>query len=180
LFFRRQSQRVAHSAAKRVVEQIETFAEMSSDSDSDDFSETETTDEEFNANKVVKVAQPKTSYRFVHRLNGKFSPNKMKSDESYRTHFMRKYVIAAETPEISETPIDDSDIDDNDDVVINNLPVEVLSNKQKQEYNFDEIRQKVDEFDRQQIKGVQFANAGSNNIKIVNNHAVTSKSCTIM
>ncbi|CAF1023045.1 unnamed protein product [Adineta steineri] len=46
--------------------------------------------------------------------------------------------------------------------------------------DLDDIRQKTIEYDQKQIRGIQFANAGTGNLTIINNHSVTSETCNII
>jgi hypothetical protein len=52
--------------------------------------------------------------------------------------------------------------------------------QQHVEMDLNDIRQKAVEYDRQQLKGIQFANASNGNPKVVNNYAVTSNTCTLI
>ena len=166
-----------HLTGKNIIEQLDKYMDMSSDDyDSDLESDDGNNSKRLDLSKIANNASISTSYRYVRRLNSKFPLNKMKSDEFYRTYFLKNYADMFNLPDTPEVVIEDDDVDDDDSDVI----MESSSNEQKQEHNYDETRQKVDEFDRQQIKGIQFANAGSNNIKIVNNHAVTSNTCILM
>jgi len=160
---------------------METFMDMSSDDfESEIESDHKNDDKKFDMYNKRKTIQPITSYRYVHRFNGKHSLSKMKTDESYRTYFLKTYASVYGLPDTSEIVIDDSDIDDDDDdiVIENQLPV--MNSSSKEEHNLDDIREKTLEYDRQQIKGIQLANAGANNLKIINNYSVTSSTCVIM
>ena len=70
------------------------------------------------------------------------------------------------------------DSDDDDDVVV------VLSPIKHEEKDFTndlkEIHQRVVQHDQEQMKGIQFANAGTDNLKVVNSYSVTSTSCTLL
>ena len=142
---------------------MENFLGMSSD-DSDSDEETES--KEVNICATLKTT---ASYRFVHRLHGRHSLARMKNDELHRTHFLREYGGAISLPPVTENLIDDSDDDD----VVADPYVE-------QEHNLDDIREKTLEHDRQQLKGIHLANAGANNLKIVNHSSVTSSTCTLL
>ena len=45
--------------------------------------------------------------------------------------------------------------------------------------DMNDIRQKVIEYEQQQIPGVQLANVGNQNLKIINNYSVTSNACSL-
>lgn len=164
---------------------MENYMDISSDDyDTDIESDKEMDDKQYQIYSTKKVIQPVPSYRYVHRLNGKLSLSKMKTDKSYRVYFLtRNPANDPEGPDPSEIVTDDSDIDDDDDddddiVVENETPV--INSSIKQEHNLDDIREKTLEYDRQQIKGIQLANAGGNNPKIINNYSVTSSTCILM
>ncbi|CAF3642827.1 unnamed protein product [Rotaria sordida] len=179
----RNLKRDSHSAAKNIVEQMENFMDMSSD---DYDSDIENDDKELDAYKARKMIQPITSYRYVHRLNAKLSLSKMKSGKSYRAYFLKYYAGFPYQSGTSDFAISDSDKDndDDDDIVIENQsPINNTSieqQQQQQQYNLDDIREKTLEYNRQQIKGIQLANAGANNLKVVNNYSVTSNTCIVM
>jgi len=157
---------------------MENFMDKSSsDYESDDEMNNELDD----THKMIKVIQPITSYRYVHSLNGKLSLSKMKTDPSYRTYFLVNYADISNSSDISHVVIDDSDVDDNDDdeVIIDALS-QGINSSVKQEHNLDDIREKTLEHDRQQIKGIHFANAGGNNLKIINDYSVTSNTCMLL
>lgn len=74
--------------------------------------------------------------------------------------------------------LDDENQNNHNDV--DALP-NVINGNDKQDIDVDlnDIRQKTLEYDDKQLKGVRFANAGDNNLKIANNHSVNSSTCTI-
>jgi FtsZ-interacting cell division protein YlmF len=149
------------------------FLNMSSDdADSDEESENEMESKQLNVSATQKTI---TSYRFVHRLHGRHSLARMKSDELHRTFFMREYGGFVSLPDVTENVIDDSDDDD-----VDTGPPPTTDSHVEQEHNLDDIREKTLEHDRQQLKGVHLANAGANNLKIVNHSSVTSSTCTLL
>ncbi|CAF2516523.1 unnamed protein product [Rotaria sp. Silwood2] len=181
----RNLKRDSHSAAKNIVEQMEHFMDMSSDDyDSDLENDDKIDDKEFDAYRTRKIIQPITSYRYVHRLNAKLSLSKMKSDKSYRAYFLKNYSGCPDQSDTSDFAINDSDkdnVDDDDDIVIENQSsINNTLTDQQQQQTLDDIREKNLEYNRQQIKGIHLANAGSNNLKIVNNYSVTSNTCIIL
>jgi hypothetical protein len=176
----RNLKRDSHSAGKNIVEQIEKFHDMSSDDyDSDIESDKEMNDKQLDTYKTKQTNQPITSYRCVYRLNGKLSLSKMKTDESYGEFFSKTHAEILELAEASKIVIDDSDDDDDGDVVIENQSP-VVDHSNEQQHNLDDIREKTVEYDRQQMKGIQLANAGANNLRITNNYSVTSSTCTLL
>ncbi|CAF4100054.1 unnamed protein product [Rotaria sordida] len=169
----RQFKQDSHSTNDEVVKRIEKFMNViSDDSDSETENEQEMNDKQFEIYNKTKVIQPITSYRYVRRLNGKFSLEKMKTDESYRKIFFKTYIFNSEVVDSSNLVIDDSEIDDEDEDEINSSI--------EQEHNLDDIREKTLEYNRQQVKGIQLANAGANNLKIINSYSVTSSTCIII
>ena len=134
-------------------------------------------DEEMESKEVNICATQKTtaSYRFVHRLHGRHPLARMKNDELHRTHFLREYGGAISLPPVTENLIDDFD---DDDVVPDPSPT--IDCHEEQEHNLDDIREKTLVHDREQLKGIHLANAGANNLKIVNHSSVTSSTCTLL
>ncbi|CAF3525513.1 unnamed protein product [Adineta steineri] len=171
----RSLKRDSNSAAQKVMKQIEAYQDMSSDDYDSDLNENDD-----NINSIKKTPQPITSYRYVHRLNGKLSSSKMKTDESYRTYFLANYIDRSDEPDTTNTMIDDSDSGDDNDDVITETPPQVENTPIKQEHNLDDIHEKTMEHDRQQIKGIQLANVGVNNPKIMNDYSVTSNTCILL
>lgn len=155
---------------------------MSSDDyDSDADGDDEPNNKQLAAYIMKKTPKVITSYRYVHRLNPKVSLSKMKDDEDYEKYFLAQFAESSYDPKMFDIVIDDSDIDENDDadVVIENQS-SGNHNAAEQETNLDDIRQKALEHNQQQIKGIHLANAGANNIKVVNNYSVTSSTCALM
>ncbi|CAF4750594.1 unnamed protein product [Rotaria sp. Silwood1] len=105
-------------------------------------------DKEIDAYQTRKVIQPITSYRYVHRLNAKFSLSKMKSDKSYRRYFLKNYAGFPDQSDASDFAIDDSDKDDDDDddiVIENQSSINNTSTdqqQQQQQHNLDDIHEK--------------------------------------
>jgi len=151
----------------------------SSDYESEIESDHEKDGKQLDTYNIRKIIQPITSYRYVHRFNGKHLLSKMKNDESYRTYFLKNYAAIYNLPDTSEIVIDDSDIDDDDDIVIENQSP-IINSSIEEKHNLDDIHEKTLEYDRQQVKGIHLANAGANNLKIINNYSVTSSTCILM
>jgi hypothetical protein len=174
----RNLERNSYSVDKHVVEQIENFMDLGSyyfGRKADD----DMNDQQGDIYNKRKINQPVSSYRYVHRLNGKLSLSKMKTDQSFRTYFLVNYAGISELTDTSQIVIDDSDVDDNDDVIVETAS-SVIDFPVKQEHNLDAIREKTLEHDRQQIKGIHLANAGVNNPKIINDYSVTSNTCMLL
>ncbi|CAF0992020.1 unnamed protein product [Adineta ricciae] len=165
----RQLKRDSHSAARKLVEQMDAFEDMSSDDNASDLDENENDKDDSGPNiyAVKQTKAPTTSYRFVHRLNCKFTTSKMKIDQFARTRF-------CDNPQ-GEAVTDDSDVDadDNNDVIIEKASLV------PETHNLDEIREKTIEHERQRIKGVQLANANTTNPTIINDYSVTSSTCAL-
>jgi hypothetical protein len=179
----RRLKRDGHLTKEEVLAEIQNLLHVvEDDSDSESESDDENDDKQLDTYNIVKIKQPQTLYRYVHRLNGKISLSKMKTDQSYGTYFLKNYADVSDLSDASESVVDDSDFDnddDDDDIVTetqssqNNLPIE-------QKHNLDDIREKILEHDRQQVRGIQLANAGANNLKVINNYSVTSQTCMLM
>ena len=145
--------------------------EMSSDDYESHLSSDEEQENLSEQYRVKKLSAPKDSYRFIHRFNGRHSLTKMKIEQQFREYYFNVFL------ERQATNADDV-YDDSEESV--NTPEESSKPKNEENYDLEEIRQKTVEHDQQQLKGIQFANAGSNNLKIVNNHSVTAKTCSVM
>ena len=153
--------------------------EMSSDDFDTDFeNDQELEGKEFDVYKVNKMIVPTTSYRYIHHLNKKFSLSKIENDEVHKKHFVNTFVDTSKVMGGPDIVINDDDDDDDDIVIEDQTPLD--HNSTEQETNLDDIRQKVLQHNQQQIKGIHLANAGANNIKVVNNYSVTSSTCTLM
>ena len=138
-----------------------------------------------NVNKTMtqKSVQSTSFFRFVTRLNNRHPLSKMSNDEEIRTKVV---YICYHNPDVLDIVqmVHDSkdeihDGDDDNDVV---SPIVVVQNGKQQDIDadLDDIRQKVVEYERQQLKGVQFINASDGNPKILNNYSVTSTTCTLI
>ena len=135
--------------------------DMSSDDfESDIASEAEDEQGLSESSKIQRIDPPSTFYRYVRQLVGRHSRTRMKSDELYVHRFLEQYLQLKHIPGCMEDLLDDSPVEEN--------------------HSLDGIRAKTEEYDRQQLKGVQLANAGSNNLKIVNSYSVTSSTCALM
>jgi hypothetical protein len=173
--------RDSYSAGKHIVDQIDKFNEMSSDDyDSEIESDEELKGQQYDAYKRKKILQPITSYRYTYRLKGKLPLSKMKTDQSHEKYFVSDDAQISTYIQKSEIVIDDSDNDDDDDDVVIENQSSVINHSNVPQHNLDDIREKSLEYDRQQIKGIQLANAGANNLRITNNYTVTSTTCTIL
>ncbi|CAF1315304.1 unnamed protein product [Rotaria magnacalcarata] len=75
---------------------------------------------------------------------------------------------------------DNENLDDDDDDVKSPCTTIATIEQQNVEHDSDNICQKTLEYERQQLKGVQFANAGSGNLKVMNSYIVTSNTCNLI
>ncbi len=124
-----------------------------------------------------KLAQPVCLVRFVTRLNGPYSLSKMINDKEIWSKVAVVCLNQSETVDIAKM-VDDCD-NDNNDVEFPGLIVQ-SEGEQYVDIDLNDIRQKALEYDRQQLKGIQFANAGNGNLRVMNNYAVTSNTCTLI
>lgn len=138
---------------------------------------------------VHKSLQPVTRYRFVTRLNIRHSLSKMSNDSEIRSKVMALCANNCEALDIAKVTDDSEnenypDDDDDDDVQSPNMIIQSEGKQQQQlqptNIDLNDIREKATEYDRQQIKGIQLANAGNGNLRVVNNYAVTSNTCTLI
>ncbi len=185
----RSLQRVSKSATTKLVEHMEKCATMSSsDEDESDFEEDDTKPDHHPTNKneykttTQKLVQPISLFRFVTRLNGRHSLLKMSSDNEIRSKVMAFCSNQSETLDIAQMADDSDNENDDDDNDVQSPGLIIQSEEEQQHVDIDlsDIRQKALEYDRQQLKGIQFANAGNGNLKVVNNYTVTSNTCTLI
>ncbi|CAF1289459.1 unnamed protein product [Rotaria sordida] len=135
----RQFKQDSYSTNDEVIKRIEKFMNViSDDSDNEIENDQEMNDKQLEIYNKTKVIQPITSYRYVRRV-----------------------------VDSSNLVIDDSEVDDDDDIISETQSNEINSSIE-QEYNLDDIRAKTLEHNRQQVKGIQLANADANNLKIIN------------
>jgi hypothetical protein len=161
---------------------MEKCSNMSSDEESNesDFAEDDTHSNK-NDNKMVaqKLAAPVSYFRFVTKLNGRHSLSKMSNDQEIRSKVMAICSNQSETLNIPNIVNDSDDEngehDDDNDVLVNQS-----EEKQHVDTDLNDLRQKALEYDQQQLKGIQLANAGAGNLRVVNNYPITSSTCTLM
>ncbi|CAF1016415.1 unnamed protein product [Rotaria sordida] len=55
-----------------------------------------------------------------------------------------------------------------------------VEQQQQTDYDLDTIRQKMFEYDQDQLKGIQMPNEGKENLKIINSYSVTSTTCNLL
>ncbi|CAF0737665.1 unnamed protein product [Adineta steineri] len=181
-------QRLNESATAKLIEHIEKTANMKSDDEGEsDLEEKEDKHDRHSTNKNVSntstqiMVQPASLFRCVTRLNGRHSLSKMSGDEEIRSKVMNTWTNISATINIAEI-VDDSDNENHDDDNDVESPGLIIQNEQEQHVNTDlsDIHQKVLEYDQQQLKGIQFANAGDGNLRVVNSYAVNSNTCIII
>ena len=163
--------REENQLGRHVAEQIDQFLDLSSSEDDSDMEAESNVESELS--KVYRMDSPAVSYRFLYQLRGQHPLSKMKTDEIYPHRFLEQYVNLNEIPGWMGDLLDDSEGEAEVEKPPSPPPIEA-------EHNLDDIRARTVEYDRQQLKGVQLANAGSNNLKIVNNYSVTSNTCALL
>ncbi|CAF3166483.1 unnamed protein product [Rotaria sp. Silwood2] len=183
----RKVQRLSKSATTRLVDHMEKCNNMSSsDEEKSDLEDEDRKIDHQSKNKkndqtnIQNFASPTSLFRIVTRLNGRYSLSKMRRDEEIRSQVMTISLDSSETLDLP-TMTDDSDDENYDDDNDVQVPDSVIKTDEQKSIddNLSGIRQKTLEFDQNQIKGIQFANAGDRNLKIVNNHTINSTTCSI-
>ncbi|CAF1355188.1 unnamed protein product [Rotaria magnacalcarata] len=183
----RNPKRLSQSAIKRLEKHIEKCGKFgSSDEDESNF---ESDEEEAASSKTKRrkdsrtvrtIASPISIFRLVTRLNGRHSLSKMRNDEIIRSQINTVFMESSEASKIASMAQDSDDDDhDDDDVQVPNVTIRADRDKNI-ETALNDIRQKNSVYDEQQIKGVQFANAGDQNPKVVNNYAMNSSTCNLI
>ncbi|CAF4640102.1 unnamed protein product [Rotaria socialis] len=184
----RNLQRSTGSAAAKLVEHMEKCANFSSDDDEkSDFEGDDTAASYHPTNKgdtkasIKSNNRPVSCFRFVTRLNGRHALSKMSSDNEMSSKVMATWLNQSETIDIGSM-VDDSDSEIHDDDNDVESPNRTDQNEEQQHVDIDlnSIHQKTLEYDQQQIKGIQFTNAGDGNLKVVNNYVITSNTCTLV
>ncbi|CAF1363565.1 unnamed protein product [Rotaria sp. Silwood1] len=184
----RNPQRLSKSATKRLVDHVEKCGNMSSsdedesdlDHDDNDKTSQQSKQKKNDQTNVQKLASPTSLFRIVTRLNARHSLSKMRNDEEIRSQIMTISLDNSEALDMTKmiNNSDDENYDDNNAVQVPDFAINTDEHKNI-DADLNDIRQKTLEFNQNQIKGIQFANAGDRNLKIVNNHAITSSTCSI-
>jgi phosphoglycerate-specific signal transduction histidine kinase len=166
------------------MRQLDTFTVVNLNDNENIFADDvkDSDDQLTNKNNVSNTLQknicPVSLFRCVTRLNDRHSLSKMSNSDELRLKVMELFSSNAKCADVKQV-VDDSDNENHDDVKSPCTTITTIK-QQKAEHNLNDIRQKVLEYEREQLKGVQFANAGSGNLKVVNSYTVTSNTCTII
>ena len=164
------------TANKNLIRHIEKQVVKDSISDSSDsMDENAENDTEHKEEAYTKTTPPAARFRFVTRLNSKFSPSKMKSDHE-TVHDLMVHLVKSREKLLEENLIDDSD----DEEVMVTAPSPIKLPMSKSDDDLKDIEQKINAHDQDQIKGIQLANAGRANLKVTNSYSVTSNSCSLI
>ncbi|UJR18077.1 hypothetical protein I4U23_004977 [Adineta vaga] len=170
----RNIQSINESEGKRIAEYMEKNVDL--DSSDDDEEEGSKSKKDVNGIKNDILTQECITsicfVRFVTQLNGHYSISNMTNDEQIQSKVISIFENKEEIIDITEIENDCSN-DDNDDIISTNIEQDVNT-------DLNDIHQKTLEYDQKQIKGIQFANAGVGNLKVINNHSVTSETCLIL
>ena len=164
----RDPRRANEPRTANIVQHLEKYAINPSIDEEPDFS-----DEKDRT--TQKTVPPTTLLRFVTRLTGRHSLSKMSNDPAMASQMLTMFSSDSDNQNVADL-IQDSESDD--DVECLNL---ISSTIQQQSANdSQDIHQKILQHEQQQIKGIQLANAGSGNLKVVNNYSVTSSTCVLV
>ena len=166
---------MSKSATRNLVQHLDKHVDLSSsEEESDD--EKEEISHSHNPSSVEITVPPIGQVRFVTRFASRNSPSTMSKDPEKFDAMRKIFSQNAEQTFITEL-INDSDLEENDA----SIPIipETMTQPTVTD-DLQEIHQKVLQHEEEQIKGVQLANAGRGNLKVVNNYSVTSKTCTIL
>ncbi|CAF1376924.1 unnamed protein product [Rotaria sp. Silwood1] len=106
----------------------------------------------------------------------------MSSDAELQSKALTLFSEDSESFDMAQIIYDSDNENHNDDhdVEYPGAVTTAMTEQQPIEHDLDDIRQKTLEHNRQQLKGIQFANAGDGNLKVVNSYAVTSNTCTLI
>ncbi|CAF3376500.1 unnamed protein product [Rotaria sp. Silwood1] len=184
----RNPRRVTKSAVANLIEHMEKCTNMSSSDEESDFaankSEDDSNTKSNNDGKAIiqKNQRPISLLRFVTRLDGRHLLSKMSSDAELQSKALTLFSEDSESFDMAQIIYDSDNENHNDDhdVEYPGAVTTAMTEQQPIEHDLDDIRQKTLEHNRQQLKGIQFANAGDGNLKVVNSYAVTSNTCTLI
>lgn len=151
------------------------------------------------------VARSSSSFRLVTRLPSRYSPSKMNSTDEFVSKMLSILWNESDDIDVAQL-IDDSDDEnsnhdnEHDEQIIGTVNVEKSANEADcsrasghpdneieslpivnpiTEDDLNDIHQSTLEYERQQFRGIQFANAGHTNPKVVNSYAMTSHTCSL-
>ena len=156
-----------------LLQHLEKYANNSSVEEERDFNDD---DNQSDHRKITQKTVPLVSHlRIVTRLTGRHSLSKMSNNPAMTSQIMTIFSNNSQNQDVADL-IHDSDSDD--DVECSN-PLSTTIQQQSVNDSQD-IYQKILQHEQQQIKGIQLANAGSGNLKVVNNYSVTSNTCVLV
>ena len=151
---------------------MEKAANMSSSDDASSSDEEDALDPQ---SRNQTTAPPACLLRFVTRLTGRRPSSKMRTDASMVTQMMSYLSDNAERESYCQW-IDDSDSED----VVEDHQLALATAQEPCSDDLQDIHRTILQYEEQQIKGVQLANAGGGNLKLVNNFSVTSSTCALV
>ena len=165
---------------------MEKCTNMDASDDSDDIDEiVDSVNHSSNDNletAMQKVSRPITLLHFVTRLDGCQTLSNMSRSQDLHSKAIDFYINGSNSIDITQI-IDNSDnrkVNNNDDHNVEYpIGISTTIEQNRVEHDLNDIHRKALEYDQQQIKGIQFANAGDGNLKVINNHTVTSNTCTL-
>lgn len=176
-FITRNLHKADDAEAIKMVQHVEKHSIMdNSDNEEEDEFKEEENNEHKNPSKmgVHKAAQPKSYFSFVARLSDRQSflnmEDTMEKTQSKVAHLLGPNSLFRQPEVVS-------------DVRVEPPPTSAPTAQQQQtteKNDLEDIRQKVLEHEQQQLKGVQFANAGNDSLKVINNYSITSTSCNLI
>ncbi|CAF3243596.1 unnamed protein product [Rotaria sp. Silwood2] len=178
----RNERREVQSATIKLIQHIEKCADMTlndddATTDSNDSNQTDDDDDARNARNTRRYSV----FCYVKNLHERYYPEIMDDVTNRDTEFMAK---SSNNQEFTDKkPFDhDSNIEDrhNDsNIECTDLPLTTVE-QQQTDSDLDDIRQKMLEYEQEQLKGVQLANAGKENLKIINSYSVTATTCNLL
>ncbi|CAF4992290.1 unnamed protein product, partial [Rotaria sp. Silwood1] len=153
---------------------MEKCTNMSSSDEESDFaankSEDDSNTKSNNDGKAIiqKNQRPISLLRFVTRLDGRHLLSKMSSDAELQSKALTLFSEDSESFDMAQIIYDSDNENHNDDhdVEYPGAVTTAMTEQQPIEHDLDDIRQKTLEHNRQQLKGIQFANAGDGNLKV--------------
>ncbi|UJR24207.1 hypothetical protein I4U23_027173 [Adineta vaga] len=190
----RNSCREMQPATIRLVQHIERCAGMKPSHDDDDNDDDDDDDimkesnVEFNAREesdsigtIEERERPVSAFCQVRHFYGRYSPSNTNDTVDTESDVMN---ILSKDSKYIDTKFADVGFNEEDRVKETDTrspsTTTAIVDKQHTKHDLSDIRRKVIEYDQQQLKGVQLANAGSQNLKVLNSHPITSNTCTLL
>ncbi|UJR34569.1 hypothetical protein I4U23_027345 [Adineta vaga] len=178
----RNSDHSTNSESTNLVQQLQKRFNADSSDDGSDLSDYDSDTNSHENNKIywkTKMSLSIPSFRLVTRFPTQCSPSKMNSDEKLISKIIPMFCDDSnDDSECNEQIIHVVDSNHPNDQPHGKIENQLIVNSTIED-DLNDIRQSTLEHERQQIRGIQFANAGHTNVRIINNYPITSNTCSL-